>query len=86
MNLGYLMYQAERPLSRTESRAVDAARGELARSVVHLFHPRNLHLRNTAPAHQASCPQADTSVPDYLPEEWVHCTATPIPRRTAGAA
>jgi hypothetical protein len=32
-NNGYLIYQAERPLSRTELRAVDTARGEVARSL-----------------------------------------------------
>ena len=32
-NNGYLIYQAERPLSRTELRAVDTARGEAARSL-----------------------------------------------------
>ena len=32
-NYGYLIYQAERPLSRTELRAVDTARGEVARSL-----------------------------------------------------
>jgi hypothetical protein len=74
MNLGYLMYQAERPLSRTESRVVDATRGELARSLFHLLHPRHLHPRHTAPAHQGTCPQGESLVPDYLPEEWVHCT------------
>ena len=32
-NNGYLIYQAERPLSRTELRAFDTARGEVARSL-----------------------------------------------------
>jgi hypothetical protein len=33
MNTGYLIYQAERPRSGTEQRAVDARNGQLAASV-----------------------------------------------------
>jgi hypothetical protein len=71
MNLGYLMYQAERPLSRTELRAVDTARGELARGLSRLFHPHN-----TAPAVQGACPRDDFAVPDYPPQEWARTHAT----------
>jgi len=40
-NNGHLIYQAERPLSRTEVRALDTARGEVARGLSRLFHSRN---------------------------------------------
>ena len=73
-NYGYLIYQAERPLSRTEMRAADTARGEIARGLSRLFHPRR-----TEPGHQAACPQAEVTVPDYLPAEWVQ--GTPADRR-----
>ena len=53
-NHGYLIYQAERPLSRTELRAVDTARGEVARGLSRLFHSRR-----TEPGHQAACPRAE---------------------------
>jgi hypothetical protein len=50
MNNGYLIYQAERPLSRTELRAVDAARGEVARGLSRLFRSRH-----TEPGTPAEC-------------------------------
>jgi hypothetical protein len=68
MNIGYLIYQAERPLSGTEQRAVDASRGEIARGLSRLF-----HLAHTAPASRVACPQGKIAVPDYPPAEWVRC-------------
>jgi hypothetical protein len=68
-NNGYLIYQAERPLSRTELRAVDTARGEVARGLSRLFHSRH-----TEPGHQAACLRAEVTVPDYPPAEWVQGT------------
>lgn len=70
-NNGYLIYQAERPLSRTELRAVDTARGEVARGLSRLFRSRH-----TEPGHQAACPRAEVTVPDYPPAEWVQGTPT----------
>jgi hypothetical protein len=65
MNLGYLLYQAERTVYRAEQRAADAQRGELARTLSSLLHPR----RGT----DCAGPAAGTTVvvPDYLPAEWV---------------
>lgn len=65
MTYGYMIYQAERPISPTEQRAVDAQQGELARSISRLLHPR----RHAA----APCSGACTTfmVPDYPPAEWV---------------
>jgi hypothetical protein len=75
--LGYLIYQAERPLSQAELRAVEASRGELARRLSHLLHPRHAgHLRHTGPAQQAARLPEAIAVPDYPPADWVddtHC-------------
>jgi hypothetical protein len=68
-NNGYLIYQAERPLSRAEVRAIDTARGEVARGLSRLFHSRH-----TEPGHKAACPRAEVTVPDYPPAEWVQRT------------
>ena len=38
MNTGYLIYQAERPITSAEQRRVDASRGELAASLTRLGH------------------------------------------------
>ena len=38
MNTGYLIYQAERPMSSAEQRRVDASRAELAASLTRLGH------------------------------------------------
>jgi hypothetical protein len=69
MNLGYLIQQAERTPSRTEQRAADAMRGELARTLSGLLHPRIHPRRGTdRPGHASS---AAVTVPDYLPADWV---------------
>jgi hypothetical protein len=73
MNLGYQMYQAERPLSCSELRVIDASRGEIARILSHLLHPRHLHPSHTAPGHQGDYPHGEITVPDYLPKEWMPC-------------
>jgi len=64
MNLGYLTYQAERTPSRAEQRAADAQRGELARTLAGLLHPRHAA---DHPGRPASTPM---TVPDYLPADW----------------
>jgi hypothetical protein len=75
MNNGYLLYQAERTPSRAEQRAADARRGELARSLSQLLHPRRDTAASTAdcpcPA-DYPCPAPGTAVavPDYPPAEW----------------
>jgi hypothetical protein len=64
--LGYLIYQAERPLSQAELHAVEASRGEIARTLSHLLHPRH-----AVPAQQpVRLPEA-IAVPDYPPADWV---------------
>jgi hypothetical protein len=65
MNFGYLTYQAEHTPSRAEQRAADAQRGELARTLSGLLHPR----RGTDCPRQAA--STATAVPDYLPADWV---------------
>jgi hypothetical protein len=65
MNLGYLIQQAERTPSRAEQRAADARRGELARAISGLLHPR----RGTDRRCQATT--TVITVPDYLPADWV---------------
>jgi hypothetical protein len=45
MNTGYLIYQAERPLSRAEQRQVDIAHGELARAASRRWHALTAPLR-----------------------------------------
>jgi hypothetical protein len=65
MNIGFLLYQAERTPDRAEQRAVDAQRGELARALSGLLHPR----RRIDHRPQAEC--TGITVPDYLPTDWV---------------
>jgi len=49
MNTGYLIYQAERPLSRAEQRQVDIAHGELARAASRRWHALTAPLRALRP-------------------------------------
>ena len=65
MNLGYLISQAERTPSRAEQHAADAQRGELARALSGLLHPRH----GTDVLRQAA--STATTVPDYVPTDWV---------------
>jgi hypothetical protein len=58
MNISYLIYQAERPVSRAEQRAIDIERGEFARAVSGLR-------RRNRPARQDL-----VVVPDHVPAEW----------------
>lgn len=60
MSIGYLIYQAERPLSPREQRVADAQRGELARGLSLLLH---LRLRRGRAA-TAAAPVPALSVPD----------------------
>lgn len=46
MYTGYLIYQAERPRSRTEQRQVDIAHAELARSASRRWHALTAPLRS----------------------------------------
>ncbi len=50
MNTGYLIYQAERPLSGAEQRRVDIAHAELARAASRRWHAL------TAPLHALTAP------------------------------
>ena len=46
MNTGYLIYQAERPITSAEQRRVDASRAELAASLSRLGHRLTAPLRS----------------------------------------
>jgi hypothetical protein len=59
MNIGYMIVQAERPLSPREQRVTDAQRGELARGLAQLLRPRRARARATA-----ASPVPALSVPD----------------------
>src|SRR5581483_7873609 len=50
MNTGYLIYQAERPLSRAEQQRVDIARAELVLKVSRGWHALTAPLRALRPA------------------------------------
>lgn len=64
MNIGYLIQQAERTPSRAEQRAADIQRGELARALAGLLHPRR---GAELPGHATS---TAIVVPDYPPADW----------------
>ena len=49
MNTGYLIYQAERPLSRAEQQQVDIAQAELVRKVGRGWHALTAPLRALRP-------------------------------------
>jgi hypothetical protein len=70
MNHGYLLYQAERTVSRAEQCAADARRGELAHALSGLLHP---HRATTVAGNDCHCPAAGAAiiVPDYPPADWV---------------
>ena len=61
----YQIYQAERPVSRSERLAADAIRGEMARVLSSLLHGGRV--RQAADADQ--WPAGD--VPCYPPAEWL---------------
>ena len=65
MNIPYMMYQAERPVSRSEQLAADTIRGELARALSSLLHGG----RGRRVAGGGQCPASE--VPDYPPAEWM---------------
>ena len=69
MNISYLVYQAERIPSRAEQRAIDAQRGELARTLTSL-------LRGRRRAAAEATPGAAGVIPDYLPPEWASAPVT----------
>lgn len=50
MNTGYQIYQAERPLSRSEQQQVDIARAELAQAVARCWHALTAPLSALRPA------------------------------------
>jgi hypothetical protein len=65
MTIPYMIYQAERPVSRSEELAADAFRGELARALSSL-------LRGGRDRRVASGPHSPaTEVPCYPPAEWI---------------
>jgi hypothetical protein len=65
MTISYMIYQAERPVTRSEQLAADAARGELARTVSSLLRGR----RGRRAAGDGHSPA--TEVPCYPPAEWM---------------
>jgi hypothetical protein len=69
MNIPYMMYQAERPVSRSEQLAVDTIRGELARALSGLLHGGRGRSRDQRMAGGGQCPASE--VPDYPPAEWM---------------
>ena len=73
MNISYMVYQAERIPSRTEQRAVDAQRGELARTLASLLPRRR---RAVARSSSEATPGPAGVVPDYPPPEWVSAPVT----------
>jgi hypothetical protein len=54
MNTGYLIYRAERPLSRAEQRQVDITHAEMARTVSSLWHALTAPLRALRSAGRAA--------------------------------
>ena len=69
MTIPYMIYQAERPVTRSEELAADAARGELARTVSSLLRGRR-DRRVAAGGHSPA-----TEVPCYPPAEWMTARA-----------
>jgi hypothetical protein len=69
VNISYMIYQAERIPSRAEQGAIDAQRGELARTLAGL-------LRSRRRAADAATPGAAGVLPDYLPPEWASAPVT----------
>lgn len=68
MTITYMIYQAERPASRSEQLAADAIRGELARALSSLLHGGRGRSRDLRVAGGGRCPAGE--VPDYPPAEW----------------
>jgi hypothetical protein len=69
MYFSYMLYQAGRIPSRTEQRAIDAQRGELARTLASL-------LRWRRRAADEATPGAAGVIPDYVPPEWASAPFT----------
>ena len=69
----YMIYQAERPVSRSEQLAADAIRGELARALSSLLHGGRGHSRDLRVAGGSQSPTGE--VPDYPPAEWTTASA-----------
>ena len=68
MNTGYLIYQAERPLSRGEQQQVDIAQAELVRKVSRGWHALTAPLRALrAAGHRPEVPAAYPAA-ERLPE------------------
>jgi len=60
----YLIYQAERRVSRSEQLAADAVRGEMARALSSLLH-------GGRDRRAAAAPWPADDVPCYPPAEWL---------------
>ena len=68
MTIPYMIYHAERPVSRSEQLAADAIRGEQARALSTLLHGGRGRSRDRLTAGGGQCPPGE--VPDYPPAEW----------------
>jgi hypothetical protein len=68
MTIPYMIYQAERPVSRSERHAADAIRGGLAGALSSLLHGGRGRGRDRRVAGGGQCPASE--VPDYVPAEW----------------
>jgi hypothetical protein len=68
MNISHMIYQAERPVSRSEQLAADTIRGEQARALSSLLHSGQGRSRDRRVAGDGQCPGSE--VPDYPPAEW----------------
>jgi hypothetical protein len=68
MTISYMIYQAERPVSRPQELAADAVRGELARGLSSLLHGGRGRRATDGhrPASEVSC---------YPPAEWITASA-----------
>jgi hypothetical protein len=84
MNIGYLIYQAERPLSRTEQHAADTRHGELAKGISRLLHrKRAAAAASTAatarPVAAAGQPAAAAALSPLAPVPDCACSLTHAP-------
>jgi len=73
VNISYMIYTAERIPSRAEQRAIDAQRGELARTLAGLLRSRR---RAAARSSFEATPGAAGVLPDYVPPEWASAPVT----------
>jgi hypothetical protein len=68
MNAGYMIYQAERPLSRAEQQQVDIARAELARTASRCWQALTAPLRALRPAGRPGGRRTGYAVTEYPAE------------------